>query len=43
MWAIYKPEEYKEQKPKFKLKEEKIKLEFNDDLKLLLSVFKKNF
>ena len=43
MWTLHKPEDHKEFKPKLKPKEEDVELEFKDDLKSLLSVFKKDF
>ena len=43
MWTLHKPEDHKEFKPKPKPKEEDVELEFKDDLKSLLSAFKKDF
>ena len=43
MWSLHKPEDHKDQKPKPKPKEVDIQLEFKDDLKSLLSVYKKDF
>ena len=43
MWYLHKPEDHKDWNPKSTPKEEDIKLEFNDDLKSLLSVLKKDF
>ena len=43
MQTLHKPADHKEFKPKPKPKEEDVKLEFKDDLKSLLSVFKKDF
>ena len=43
MQTLHKPADHKEFKPKPKPKEEDVELEFKDDLKSLLSVFKKDF
>ena len=43
MWSLHKPEDHEDWKPQSTPKEEDVKLEFNDDLKSLLSAFKKDF